>query len=283
MDISLAKMRKNLDLYSFQDYILYFKAIYKVMKESKRSYTLVDYSEDLGFGRNNTMAQMHSGHRSLSQKAVERIGTLLKLDKAEKAYLQTLVDIKSAKSSAYREEKMALLLELQGRASTNEAEGTPLSFFNSWHHAVIFELLSLDVAQSVPQLQQKFSMNISEKEILKSIKLLQELDLISLIEEGENIGYIKNQKDFSLGGAIPGTAIVRFHQEMMNLAKESLISTPPQQRDISSVTISVNEKTLARMKKDVEIFRKYLLFQASLCEQEDVVMQVNIQLFPLSK
>ena len=283
MDLALAKIRKQINLYGFNDPTTYLKSVYQASKSLRKSYTLMDFSEDLGFGRNNTMAQINNGHRPLTIKALERISTILKLDKAEKAYLRATLDLKTAKSSAYKEEKLALLLELQGRAKSDEPKDSPLNFFNSWHHAVVFELLDLSDPLEVAAIKNKFSMEISDTDIENSLKLLQSLGLVRLVEGAQSKRYVKTQKDFSLGSAIPGNAIVRFHQEMMNLAKESLVSTPPQLRDISSVTISVDEETMQRMKKDVELFRRYLLFQASQCQNEDLVMQVNVQLFPLSK
>ena len=143
--------------------------------------------------------------------------------------------------------------------------------------------MDLNNLLSIEEIRNRFSMEITKKEVLDSLQLLQSLGLVKCSEDGREKGYIKTQKDFSLGSTIPGTAIVRFHQEMMNLAKESLVSTLPQLRDISSVTISVDEATIERLKKDIELFRRYLLFQASQCKSEDLVMQVNVQLFPLSK
>ena len=283
MDIAIAKMRKNLDLYQYQDHLSFLKDLYAQMKGTKKSYQISDFSEDLGFGRNNTMSQIHSGHRNLSQKAADRISALLKFDRSERVYFQALIEVKSAKTASIREEKLALLLELRGRQQQSaEKEVSPLSFFNSWHHAVVFELLDTEEFQSVEGLQKRFSMEISLADIRKSIDLLLSLGLVASDDKSPSC-YVKTQKDFSLGGSVPGMAIVRFHQEMMNLAKESLVATPPSQRDISSVTISVGEDTLKRIKQDIQLFRNYLLFLASQTEESDKVMQVNIQFFPLSK
>ena len=282
MDIAITKMRKNIDIYEYQDHLPYLKDVYKQMRSTRKSYTISDFSEDLGFGNNNTMAQIHSGHRKLSKKASERIASLLKLDKMERQYFGTLVEVKSTKSVAAREEKLALLLELRGRQKTENNEASPLNFFNSWHHAVVFELLDVVKPQSIGNIQARFSMQLSESDIKKSLELLASINLVEI--SGENSEYYrKTQWDFSLGGAVPGMAIARYHQEMINLAKESLIETPPSQRDISSVTISVGENTLNRIKQDINLFRRYLLFLASETEESDKVMQVNIQFFPLSK
>ena len=278
----IKKIRKAIDLFDHQDAVSYLKAVFDHVKSLRRAYNLKSFSKDLGFGDNNTMAQVHSGHRSLSEKAAERISDHIGLNRPENKFFLTLVELRQLRNQNSKEEKMALMLELQSRHSKKYADVKELDFFNDWHHAVVFELLDTQQSRSAEEICLKFAMPIEVAEVNQSLELLMELNLAR--EEPPSSGrFIKTKKDFSAGKAVPGMAIVRFHQEMMNLAKASLTNTPPQQRDISSVTIAVDEKTVARIKEDIRLFRQYLLFLGSQLENPEKVMQVNVQLFPISR
>ena len=285
MDIVLPKIRKKVDLFEYSDVGRYCKAVYDEIRLVRKSFSIADFSELLGFGSNNTMAQVHSGHRKMSEKAGERIAEMLKFSRVEKTYFLSLVKIKHADTSEDRDRLLALLLELRARHSESSNNNRALEFFNSWVHAVVFEVLSMLEPQTFAQVYRKIMPEVKESAVEKSLVFLESLGLVETRQEdgSEEMKYIKLKKDFSLGSAVPGLAIVRYHQEMLNLAKDSLITSPPAERDVSSVTISVNPDQIEAIKKEIEQLRKHLLSLSSQSEGEGKVMQVNIQLFPLSK
>ena len=139
--------------------------------------------------------------------------------------------------------------------------------------------------QTFEQVYRKIMPDVKESAVEKSLVFLESLGLVEARKENDSDDkkYIKLKKDFSLGSAVPGLAIVRYHQEMLNLAKDSLITSPPAERDVSSVTISVNPDQIESIKNEIDQLRKHLLSLSSQADGEGKVMQVNIQLFPLSK
>ena len=282
MTVSIDKIRRKVDLFQCQSYSAYLKAVYQEIKKLTKPFTLTDYSNALGFGHNNTMAQIHSGHRRLSVKGAGRIAQTFKLSRYEKHYFQTLVNISEAKNQREKEKWLELLLDLRGRYGTNHQGSEELQFFNRWHHAVVFELLDAKIAKTPQDLQKSFTMSISHEEVCESLELLTRLGLAKQVKS-KGDSYLKAKENFSSGTRVPGMAIVRYHQEMMNLAKASLDETPPNQRDISSVTIAIDEQLITRLKDDIAMFRQYLLFLAAQSKEAKKIMQVNIQLFPLNK
>jgi uncharacterized protein (TIGR02147 family) len=231
------------------------------------------------------MAQVHSGHRKVSVKAGERIADLLRLSRVEKTYFHALVKVKHADTVEERDRLLALTLELRARNSESTNNDKLLEFFNSWVHAVVFEVLSMDAPQSVEDVCNKIMPDLKEQAAEKSLIFLESIGLVESRSgiDGEPKKYIKVKKDFSAGGAVPGLAIVRYHQEMLNLAKDSLISSPPSERDVSAVTIAVSPEQIDLIKDEINRLRKYLLLLSSQAEKNTRVMQVNVQLFPLSK
>jgi len=285
MDVDLPKIRKKVGLFEYSDVGRYCKAVYEEIRLVKKSFSISDFSELLGFGNNNTMAQVHSGHRKISEKAGERIADSLKLSRVERTYFLSLVKVKHADATEERDRLLALILELRARHSESSNNNRALEFFNSWIHSVVFEVLSMQEPQTLEEICQKIMPDVKESAVEKSLVFLESLAMVEIRKEdgSQEKKYIKLQKDFSLGSAVPGLAIVRYHQEMLNLAKDSLITSPPDERDVSSVTISVHPEQIEAIKKEIEQLRKHLLSLSSQSQGDGKVMQVNIQLFPLSK
>ena len=58
---------------------------------------------------------------------------------------------------------------------------------------------------------------------------------------------------------------------------------PMRERDISSVTFAIKESELPNLKKQLQLMRKELRAFAAAPGTADRVVQVNMQMFPLSK
>ena len=285
MDIEITKIRKKANIFEHSDAGRYLKAIYDEIRKLQKSYSAENFSEFFGFGSNNTMAQVHSGHRKISEKAAERIAEALRLNRIEKTYFMAMVKVRHAESTVERDRLLALVLELRARHSEESNNNKALEFFNSWVHSVVFEVLSMDEAQTTLEVCNKIMPDVKESAVEKSLVFLESIGLVEKRHDKTESThkFIKIKKDFSLGSAVPGLAIVRYHQEMLNLAKDSLMTSAPNERDVSSVTIAVSPDQIELIKDEIDRFRKYLLLLSSLEQNETRVMQVNLQLFPLSK
>jgi uncharacterized protein (TIGR02147 family) len=70
---------------------------------------------------------------------------------------------------------------------------------------------------------------------------------------------------------------------MLRLADDALERFRPNERDISSLTLSVSLKTIPTIMERLQQLRNELLEIAEEDEQVDQVVQLNLQLFPLSQ
>jgi uncharacterized protein (TIGR02147 family) len=70
---------------------------------------------------------------------------------------------------------------------------------------------------------------------------------------------------------------------MMNRAAEAMDEIPASERDISSLTMCLGPDGLARLKERIQRFRRELLELSTLEDAPRQVVQVNFQLFPLTR
>ncbi|MFZ5571535.1 MAG: DUF4423 domain-containing protein [Thermodesulfobacteriota bacterium] len=112
------------------------------------------------------------------------------------------------------------------------------------------------------------------------MKLLAELGLIQQDGEGK---WQQADQAVTTGPEVHSLAVANFHKEMLRLTAESIDRHPSAERDITGLTLGVSGSRIQRIKELIAALRKELLMMACRDESADQVIQVNFQVFPLSK
>ena len=82
---------------------------------------------------------------------------------------------------------------------------------------------------------------------------------------------------------ITSSALKDFHLMMITKAHEALETLPYTERDISAITIPVNSELFEQMRLMIINFRRELLKLSAEASETTDVVQVNFQLFPLTR
>ena len=121
---------------------------------------------------------------------------------------------------------------------------------------------------------------VPPKTVEKSLQLLVKLG--HLVPDKAKGRLVPTSAVVSTGNEVFGLAVIRYHQQMIALAKDALTDVAPLERDISAVTICVPASRLGELKEKIQSFRKELLEFSQAAEGADEIAQVNIQLFPIA-
>ena len=78
-------------------------------------------------------------------------------------------------------------------------------------------------------------------------------------------------------------ALRSMNRQMIDLAREAIDKIDPSERNISGVTVGVNEEALKRITDAVNTCRKQVVAIAGECNKIDQVYRLNLQLFPLTE
>ncbi|MBD3316194.1 MAG: TIGR02147 family protein, partial [Chitinivibrionales bacterium] len=115
----------------------------------------------------------------------------------------------------------------------------------------------------------------------KAIATLESLRLI----ERDNEGYCRQTaRVITTGkGYVRTLQTANFQAATMNLARESLDRHSREDRDISTLTLTVSPESLAKIKMEIEALQNRILKIVETDETVDRVYQVNFQVFPLTK
>jgi uncharacterized protein (TIGR02147 family) len=87
----------------------------------------------------------------------------------------------------------------------------------------------------------------------------------------------------SSGDEVQSTILRNYHRRTLGQSMEALNTVNLENRDISSLTLSVSRKTYFAIKKEIQVFRKRLLVMAKEDTGPEMVCLAGFQLIPRSK
>lgn len=267
---------------SFLEPSRYLQACYEHLKEKLDNYSYIEFSDDLGFSKTNVIHLIIRGKRKLSVKGAKRVCEALGLTGTDRQYLETLAAHQNARKPEDRQKLFDKLLAIKNRALTNPLDQKQLSYYSSWYNPVIRELVGIStIRRGDTSFVDLIHPRVLPEQGRKSIELLESLELIRYDEQADM--YVQNHQNVSTGDEIQSLAVISYLSEVIELGRNAITSIKSSRRDISSVTVAVDEQTAKELKSAIQAFRKQLLARADQCKSPDQIYQINFQLFPFTK
>lgn len=284
MLLPLAKLRalaKRHSITEFEDYRSYLEAVYHSVKEITSNYSYAHFSVNLGLSSTNAHAII-AGYRNLSLKTGERIAESLGLSESNKKYLLALIKHEHAKTSADGDAAFKEKLDLAKANLPSKLDESRLRFFESWQNAAILELLRLeDAKDSATWISENLRPKISVPKVKQSLKLLNELGYIAVDKKRGRL--YPAEVSVTTGNHVERLAVISFHRQMLDLAKSAMDQIPAEDRDIGAITLAVSQNLREQFTKEFVELRKRFLKLAEAEANPDEIIQINLQLFPLSR
>ena len=277
----LKRIQELVPITQYLDVKDYLEAVYQTIKKHRRSYSYLQFAEELGFSKTNVIYLVIRGRRNLSVKASVKIANSLKFKRDEKYYFRTLMQSYNSRSSEEREKLFKKLIDIKSRFVDADLSKNQLQFYNEWFHVVICEMTQMENFNSDPNwICTNTVPNIRPEQARKSIELLEELDLIYF--DPKKGRHVPKKTTLTTGDEIFSMAVVRYHQAMIQIAKDSITTIEEDERDISSVTLSMPVEAMEEIKEEISKFRKKIIDISMKSKKPEAVFQLNVQLFPVT-
>ena len=278
----LRRIAAGLTPTSYLSAVDYLAALYQLLKQEIAGYSYVRFTEDLGFGACNAMYLIIHGQRPLTLKGAQKIVTALDLTGVGRKYFLQLVTAQRIDDPSEREAAFAKLVDLKASALPTNLDKRQLEFYNHWYNAAILELLSLPEASDDPAwISAHLMPSVPPTKVAASLDLMKKIGY--LVPDETKRRLVPSQVEISTGAEVVGLAVIRYHQQMIALAKDALTDVAPLERDVSAVTIAVPAAKIDELKERIRAFRRDLLEFSRQAQDADRVAQVNIQLFPIAR
>ena len=272
---------KTVDIYTYFDYREYLRAVYSWKKQNERGFSHRHFSREAGISSPNYLFRVLKGERTLNGEYIPKFCKALCLTRRESLYFTTLVQFNNEHKVTEKEGLLRKLLSLRYRRGIHRMDDKKLQFFSKWYYPVIRELaVILDFKGDYNLLARSCIPRITSQQVANAIAYLLITGFLQKDVEGN---LIRTNPVISSGDEVKSMVLRDYHRQTLTQSIEALDSIEQESRDISSLTLSVSRKTYFAMKKEIQDFRKRLLFMAKEDTNPDMVCLAGFQLFPRSK
>jgi len=267
-------------VYDFRDYRIFLKEMFAFSKHENPKFSYRLFCKKSGFASPNFLQRVIDGKRNLTTNSIPKIARGFELNKQEREFFENLVLMNQSPDHTEKEHYFRKMMSFAGFLKIHKIEKAQYEYLSKWYYPAIREIVILGNGKhKAKQIASMLHPSITLKAAQKDLKILVDLAMIRKNSKGR---WEQCDSVLSTGPEIRSLAAVKFHNQMLNLAKESIARYEPKERDIGSLTLSVNKKSAAELKIRIIAFRKELLRLASESEDPDRVLQINTQMFPLA-
>jgi uncharacterized protein (TIGR02147 family) len=239
---------------------------YEEARSKNAHYSRRAFSKKLGISA-GAISELLSGQRKVSLKLAEKIIGRLELDPQERVELLELFPrgMKAPKSAGADKSKYLQISADQFRV------------IGDWYHFAILTLMRSSTFKSNPDwIGQRFgigsSIVVSALERLKRLGFIKEADKKLILAESL----------YRTSDDIANISVKRAHFQYLDKAREALETLAVEERDFTSLMLTMHPSQLPRAKELIRKFQDELMAELEDKPQPEVY-QLCIQMFPLTK
>jgi len=268
-------------VFEYQDYRQFLRDFYAAQKAKSRAFSHRAFSKRAGLSSSNYLGLVMKGQRDLSSEMAPRFAKACGLSKRSADFFCDLVAYCQAKTTEEKQRWHERLARFRKFRDAHRLVGEQTAYHANWYMPAVRELATLAAFEEKPSwVATALEPAISERQAKDALETLQKLGLLVR----DSTGKLRQAQALVTTGPGPlGHHIFVYHHGMLDLAKRALDQLPREQRDVSSLTLCVAESTLPLLKERIREFRHELLQLAELDPKPERVVQINFQMFPLSR
>ncbi len=221
------------------------------------------------------------GQKNLAPETAKRVAAGLGLAGDSAEYFRLLVAASQCTDAAERraiQSHLGRLRRYQDVAALAEASD---AYHRFWYLPAIRELSLTGRFRAEPAWIARI---LRPKILVRDAKVaLATLEQLGLLRRDEN-GVLRAVHQQVDTGIEPNSdQIAEYHRGMIARAAQALAEIPRPERDISSITLAVDAAGLLALKRRIQEIRRELLDEFDAGQSGVQVVQMNFQLFPVSK
>ncbi|MGA2505847.1 MAG: TIGR02147 family protein [Chitinispirillaceae bacterium] len=266
------------NIFDYLDYREYLRDYYKDKKLEKPFFSYRFIGNRVGMD-SSYVIKVLQGNLHISAKKINSFVDLLKLKETEAEFFETLVHFGKAKTERQRKLYFDRLFSISC-VKAQRLEPYQYEFFQKWYYSAVWSIINcMPFNGDYRSIAGKCMPAITVWDAKRAVKLLEKLGLIAKEKDG---CYHTTSLNLTTGQKWYSNAIQSHQRDMIRLAGEAINRFQKPVRDISMVTMSIDEKTLPEIQEHIRQFRSSLIKMVNSNAGTGRVYQLNTQLFPIS-
>ncbi|NLG15921.1 MAG: TIGR02147 family protein [Fibrobacter sp.] len=265
-------------VFDYLDYREYLRDYYLDAKSSKPFFSYRFIGNRVGMD-SSYVIKVLQGSLHISPNKIGNFVKLLELDENEGEFFETLVHFGRAKTEKQRKlyfEKIFSISSIKAQC----IDPHQFEFFQKWYYPAVWSIINcIPFDGDYQSLAEKCTPQISVRDARQAVSLLLKLGLINKEDDGK---YHTKVQNLTTGWKWHSKAVESNQREMIHLAEGAIERFEKELRDISTVTMSIDAKSLPEIREQIRVFRSSLIKLVNSYKGSSRVYQLNIQFFPLS-
>jgi len=275
----------DIDIFGYVDYRRYLADYYREQKKRRPAFSYRFFSTRAGLNSTGLYKDVVDGRQSLGRSLIRRFSKAIGHTEREAAYFENLVFFCEATTVEERTEYYRRMLASCG-PRTVRVEADRFEYYSQWYYSAIRALVSCgDFKGDYAGLARRLDPPVRAADARKAVQLLVRLGFVrkNAADAYEVSDQIVTTGRLGDSDPVRKLRIVKFQNEMMDLARQALERVPSQRMEMSTVTVSVSAQTANMIKDEVAALRRKVLKMAEEDQAPSRVYQLNHQFFPMSR
>ncbi len=261
------------------DYRDLLKSYYEQRKKEMPFYSYRMMGDKLGLD-SSYLYRVLQKKQHLPAHVIPAAKELLDFDGRSAEYFDLLVAAGVAKSADKKAELMAKAVALRDveRHSLQQAE---LKLLENWWIPAVRAYLELNGGiVNIKKIAKDLCPPITEEQAAEAIEILKEVGLVKNVASGR---LALTDAHLTVGGQEKSAAVRHFQKQVLFLASEALETVPVNERNISTLTLSVDQACFDDLGEMLREFRRLVQKRVDESKRPDRVMQLSMAFYPVAK
>lgn len=265
-------------IFEYLDYRDMLRDAFEAKKASSMLYSYRMLAEALGQDTSNIFRILQKDAH-LPARCQSRAIDYLGLTGRSAEYFLLLIAYARERNPQARHDILEKAMALRDVACRH-LEEQELSYFRDWWVVAVRSLVEVMDGHVQPAaLAKRLAPPVPEADVAKALELLLDLGLVKKASSGR---LILSQAHLSAGGESKPDAVRHFQRQILSLASESLERFPKEKRDVSTLTLTVDEAAFSEIREMIREFRQQIQKRVEECLAPDRVMQLSLAFFPVA-
>jgi uncharacterized protein (TIGR02147 family) len=268
-------------VFEYLDYRAYLRDYFTLAKAQKKQFSFRFFARRAGFSSPNFVQLVMLGKRNLGRAAVDQVAKGLGLTVAEAAFFGDLVALGQAETLAERNRAFARVTANRRFRTARRLDGPLFEYLSQWYYPAVRELAGrADFVEDPAWVAAQLLPRITTAQARAALGTLEKLGLLVRDEGGR---LVRGDPTLTTGHEVRSVVVPAYHRQMIERAGAAVDTVPPDQRDVSALTVCIRGSSLAELKERIHRFREEMLDRCDTESEPERVYQLCIQLFPLSQ